>query len=90
MNLKIRAIPNSPRSFCAGLRADAIKIKVAARAVDGKANAELLRFLAESLDLPKSAIRIARGESSRDKIVEIDGMEADEAKKKLLELNPDR
>jgi len=41
--------------------------------VDGKANVELCRFLAEALGLPKGAVTLGRGASSRQKIVEIEG-----------------
>jgi hypothetical protein len=51
-------------------------VRVAARAVEGKANAELVRFLAELFGVRRSAITIARGERSRDKTVHVAGIDA--------------
>ena len=46
--LKIRAVPNAPKSHCAGAYGDGVKIKIAAPAMDGKANAELIKYLAKA------------------------------------------
>ena len=73
--LKIRAVPNAPKSHCAGAYGDGVKIKIAAPAMDGKANAELIKYLAKTLGISKSGVRILSGESSRDKIVEVSGIE---------------
>ena len=42
---KVRVVPNAPKSACAGAYGDAVKIKIAAQAMDGKANAELVKCL---------------------------------------------
>ncbi|PWM32265.1 MAG: hypothetical protein DBX55_01330 [Verrucomicrobia bacterium] len=70
--IKIRALPNAPKSECAGAYMDCVKIRLSAPALDGKANAELVKFLSRKLGLPKSAIRIKSGERSREKIVELE------------------
>lgn len=77
--LKIRAVPNAPKSHCAGVYGDGVKIKIAAPAMDGKANAELIKYLAKTLGISKSGVRILSGESSRDKIVEVSGIEGAKA-----------
>ena len=77
--LKIRAVPNAPKSHCAGAYGDGVKIKIAAPAMDGKANAELIKYLAKTLGISKSGVRIWSGESSRDKIVEVSGIEGAKA-----------
>lgn len=77
--LKIRAVPNAPKSHCAGAYGDGVKIKIAAPAMDGKANAELIKYLAKTLGISKSGVRILSGESSRDKIVEVSGTEGAKA-----------
>ena len=71
--MTVRIQPNARRNEIVGLYDDALKIKVAAPAVDNKANAELVEFLGETLGLPKSAIIIRRGNSSRTKVLEIAG-----------------
>ena len=82
--IKIRVVPNAPKNVCVGEYADAVKIKIAAQAMDGKANAELVKFLSKSLGVSRNDIRICTGETSRDKLVEIDGCE--DVKKKILGL----
>ena len=70
---KVRVVPNAPKSACAGEYGDAVKIKIAAQAMDGKANAELVKFLSKKLGVGRSDVRIVCGETSRDKLVEVDG-----------------
>ena len=56
-----------------GAAGDVVKARVAAPPEDGRANAELCRALACEWDVPKSAVRVAIGASSRHKIVRVDG-----------------
>ena len=74
--LVVRVTPNARKSEILGWGADekgrpVLMIKLAAPPVDGKANDELLRFLAKSLGCPRSQIQLVRGEGSRQKTVEI-------------------
>lgn len=74
--LAVRVSPNAKKSEFAGWTADekgrpVLLVKLKAAPVDGKANDELLRFLAEALDCPKSQITLIRGTSSRQKTVEL-------------------
>lgn len=71
--LTIRAQPNASRSGVAGAYGDALRVRLAAPANDGKANAELVRFIAEALDVARRAVAITRGQKSRDKVVEVTG-----------------
>jgi len=71
--LTIRVQPNARRNEIVGLHGDSLKIRVAAPAVDNKANAALIEFLSETLDVPKFSIAICRGATGRRKIVEITG-----------------
>jgi uncharacterized protein (TIGR00251 family) len=56
----------------AGLHGGRLKVRIAAPAVDGRANDALERYLAETLGVPRSAVRVVKGERSRDKIVAVD------------------
>ncbi|WP_395747536.1 DUF167 domain-containing protein [Prosthecobacter sp.] len=74
--LAVRVTPNARKSAFAGWTADekgrpVLLVKLAAPPVDGKANTELIRFLAEELDCPKGQITLLRGTSSRQKTVEL-------------------
>jgi uncharacterized protein (TIGR00251 family) len=61
-----------------------IRLRLSAPATEGKANRELIAFLARSLDLAPSRITLVRGSSSRHKLLEIDGMTSEEVLARLL------
>jgi uncharacterized protein (TIGR00251 family) len=70
--LTIHAQPGAKRTEVAGVHGDALKIRLAAPPVEGKANAELVRFLAEAFAVPARAVTLVRGAASRRKLVRID------------------
>lgn len=69
--LTIRVQPGARRSEWIGTYGDAVRVRVAAPAVDGKANEELLRFLAAELGVARRNLRIVHGAASRSKVVEV-------------------
>jgi uncharacterized protein (TIGR00251 family) len=69
--LRIHAQPNAKSTAVCGLHGDALKLRIAAPAVDDKANAAMLSWLAAALDVPRSALRIKAGGAARRKTVEI-------------------
>ncbi|MBB4013214.1 hypothetical protein GGR36_002560 [Niveibacterium umoris] len=71
--LSLHIQPGASRTEIAGLHGDALKIRLAAPPVDGKANAALLAFIADTLDLPKRAVTLESGASSRQKRVRVEG-----------------
>ena len=77
--LELHVQPGASRTAVAGLHGDALKVRLAARPVDGAANAELLRFLAEALGVPRRDLAIEAGATSRRKRVSVAG-DADPAK----------
>ncbi|MEX1185034.1 MAG: DUF167 domain-containing protein [Gemmatimonadaceae bacterium] len=81
--LKIHVVANAKKTGLAGLHGDAVKIRCAAPPLDGRANREVREILAGLLGVPVRDVTIARGERSRDKIVEVAGMDADEARARL-------
>ncbi|WP_457605331.1 DUF167 domain-containing protein [Nitratifractor sp.] len=69
--LRIKAQPGASRSEFAGCYGDdAVKIRIAAAAVEGAANKELVKFLSKAFKVPKSEIRFASGETSKVKVLE--------------------
>jgi uncharacterized protein (TIGR00251 family) len=76
--LAIKAIPNAPRSEVVGWLGDALKVKVHAPPVEGRANEALCEFLADHLRLPRRAVEVLRGDTSRQKTVRITGLTAAE------------
>ena len=73
--LRLNIQPGAKKTEVVGLHGDALKIRLAAPPVDGKANACLIAFLADQLGLAKAAIRLVGGDTSRAKRVRIDGVD---------------
>jgi uncharacterized protein (TIGR00251 family) len=76
VTIKIRAQPRASRTEIIGEHAGAIKIKLAAPPVNGRANEECRRFLAKLLEVSATSVEIISGESSRDKVVRIQNISA--------------
>ena len=74
VTLKIKVEPRSSRKGISGVAGDAIKIKLHAPPVGGAANEELIEVLSEKFGIKKTSIKILRGMSSRNKVVEIEGV----------------
>jgi len=72
--LELHVQPGAARSEFAGRHGERIKVRLAARAVDGKANQALVEFLAEYYKVPRRSVRIASGLKSRDKRVVIEAL----------------
>jgi len=70
--LTLHVQPGAKRTEVAGTHGAALKIRLAAPPVDGKANTELVRFLAEAFGVPLRQVTLVRGESSREKVVRIE------------------
>ena len=81
--LALKVIPNAPRDAVAGWLGDALKVKLHAPALEGRANAALVGFLADRLALPRRAIALAHGAKSRQKFVRIDGLTLAEVRRRL-------
>jgi uncharacterized protein len=71
MKVKLHVVPNSSENKICGLYGDALKIKVKAPPVDGKANKEIVKVLAELIDVPTQDIEILHGSTGQKKLVEI-------------------
>ncbi|MBS0664121.1 MAG: DUF167 domain-containing protein [Verrucomicrobia bacterium] len=81
--LALKAIPNAPRNEVVGWLGDALKVKVHAPALEGRANAELCEFLAECLQLPRRAVTIAHGDASRQKVIQVAGLSLAEVQARI-------
>jgi uncharacterized protein len=81
MRLTVRVTPRGGRDAVDGWTADdasrpVLKVRVCAAATEGSANAAVTALLASALRVPKSQVRIARGETARVKQIDIEGVEA--------------
>ena len=73
----VRVQPRASRSEVVGVHGDALKIRIAAPPVDGAANDELVKFLSNLFAVSRADVRILGGETSRSKLVEIEGVSED-------------
>jgi uncharacterized protein (TIGR00251 family) len=71
IRLAVQIMPNAKKSEVLGLFDDVLKIRLQAQPIDGKANDALIRYLAKLLDVPKSAVFLTHGHTSRRKIIEV-------------------
>jgi uncharacterized protein len=82
--LPVRLTPRGGRDVIAGVRDDGVLlVRVAAPPVDGRANDALCRVLAKALGVAPSRVTVVRGQTSRDKVVRVDGLEAADAHERL-------
>lgn len=84
VTLSIRVTPRSSRNRVDGLVGDALKIRLNAPPVEGKANEALVEFLADTLGLPHRAIRLEAGAQARLKRVRVMGLDASTVEQRLL------
>jgi len=81
--LTVRVTPRSGRNELTGVRDGVLLVRLKAPPVEGAANLELERFLAEQLSVPKSSVAVRSGHRSRTKQVEIEGLDGDAVGRRL-------
>jgi hypothetical protein len=83
LRIRLHIQPRASRTELAGAFGDALKVRLKSPPVDGAANDELLRFLAEMLRVPRGHIELTAGPSGRRKTVRVVGVGAEDAAKRL-------
>lgn len=81
--ISIYVQPRASKTVVAGMHDGCVKIRLAAPPVDGAANAALVEFVAEQLGIAKSRVRIVSGTTSRRKVIEVEGVSAEQLSKAL-------
>ena len=81
--ISVRVQPGASRDRVGGFRDGPLRVSVTAPPHDGRANAALLQLLAKTLGIARSRLRIVRGHAARDKLVAVDGMTGEEARRRL-------
>lgn len=71
VRLAVQITPNARKTEVIGVHEDALKLKLAAQPIDGKANQALIAYLAKTLALPRSAVTITHGHTAKRKLIEI-------------------
>ncbi len=76
VTLAVKVVPRASKNQIAGMEGDAVKIRLNAPPVEGKANDALVKFLAEVLGVSRAQIEIVTGHTSRHKVVRVRGVTA--------------
>jgi len=82
--ITVHAVPRAAQDAIQGLHGDALKIRLHAPPVEGKANEALISFLSRKLNIPKGNIALKSGANQRRKIISISGISLPETIKQLL------
>jgi uncharacterized protein len=82
----VKVQPRAKKNAITGVLGDALKLSLTAPPADGRANEACIECFAKLLDVPRSAITIISGQTSRRKVIRIAGVSATQIKKKLEEL----
>ena len=83
LTLSVHVQPAAKRSEIVGLHGDALKVRLAAPAIDGRASAALIEFFAQRLGLAKSLIELKSGHQSRRKRLTLSGVSASSLRRLL-------
>ena len=83
VTFRVRVQPRARRNAIVGELGDALKLAVTAPPVDGQANRACIEFFREALNLPRSSLTIASGQTSRNKVIQVSGITAAELWKRL-------
>jgi uncharacterized protein (TIGR00251 family) len=71
IRLSVQIMPNAKKSEVVGLFDDTLKIRLQAQPIEGKANEALVRYIADLLDIPRSAVAIIHGHASKRKTLKL-------------------
>jgi uncharacterized protein (TIGR00251 family) len=79
----VRVHPRAKKNAITGPVCDALKLALTAPPVDGKANQACIDFFAKLLNVPRSSVTIAAGQSNRNKVIRVAGLSAEEVRKRM-------
>ena len=81
--VRVRVSPGARRGGVAGRVGEVWKLRVTAPAEGGRANEAVVRLLADKMDVPRRSVSLVSGHTARDKVVELEGLEAAEVERRL-------
>jgi uncharacterized protein (TIGR00251 family) len=84
VSFAIKVQPRAKKNAITGELADALKLSLTAPPIDGRANEACIEFFANLLDVPRSSVTIASGETSRRRVIRVAGLSADEVRRRLI------
>jgi uncharacterized protein len=83
VTLSVKIHPRAKRNAITGRLGDALKVSLTAPPIDGKANDACIEFLAKLLQVPRSSVTIASGQTSRGKLIRVFGRSAEEVRRRI-------
>ncbi|WP_342117122.1 DUF167 domain-containing protein [Pseudoduganella sp. OTU4001] len=83
MRLAVQIQPNAKKTEVVGVLDDALKIKLAAQPIEGKANEALVKWLAGALGVSRSAVTLTHGQTNKKKLLEVAGVTPEDAARLL-------
>ena len=88
VKINVRVIPRARRNAIEGFLDAVLRVRVTAAPQDGNANQAVVKLLAKRLGLPRSSVVLARGAKSRDKVIEISGLDLAALRERLSDPGP--
>ena len=79
----VKVHPRAKKNTITGTVGDALKVSLTAPPVEGRANEACIEFFAEVLNVPRSSVSIAAGQNSRNKVIRVAGISAEEVRRRL-------
>ena len=86
LTFAVKVHPRARKNEITGTVGDALKLALTAPPVEGKANQAVIEFFADLFDIPRSSVTIASGETSRNKVVRVTGIGAQQVRERLAAL----
>jgi uncharacterized protein len=83
ISFAVKVHPRAHKEAITGVIGDALKLALTAPPVDGKANQAVIEFFADLFAISRSSITIASGETSRNKVIHVSGISAEQVRQKL-------
>jgi len=83
ISFQVRVHPRARKNSITGEAGDELKVAITAPPVDGKANAACIEFFAKLLNVPRSSVTIAAGQTSRNKVIRVAGLTAQQVRERL-------
>jgi uncharacterized protein (TIGR00251 family) len=84
VSFAVRVHPRAKKNAITGELGDALKVSLTTPPVEGRANRACIEFFAKLLNVPRSSVTIASGQTSRNKVIRVAGLSAEELRKRIL------
>ena len=84
MRLTVKVHPSARNNEIVGFQGEVLRLRVTAPPDRGRANEAVIELLAEALGVPRSRVTLLRGGASREKIIEVEGVDAAEVRRRLV------